>query len=243
MDSNLNKTAIITGASSGIGEALAYKFSREGYALILTYNKNKTYAETVKAKCIEYKSPSVEFFQLDLSNDESILSFSSHIQNEIDVLINNAGNVDKWSLEEATFEDIDNQIATNLGGVIKLTKELLPKISHTVVNIGSSLGLKGKENNSIYSATKFGIRGFTKSLALEKKNVKFYIANPSAVAVPRTHQHGMNVNKASEIIFNLVIGKYRIKSGDDLNIRDYRYGKNFKVPLIIARKIRNLIGV
>lgn len=241
MDNNLNKTALITGASSGIGEALAYKFGREGYSLILTYNKNKAAAEKIKEKCIEYKSPSVEFFELDLSNDESILNFSSQIKNKIDILINNAGNTSKWSLEEITFKDIDNQIAANLGGVIKLTKELLPKVSNIIVNIGSSLGLKGKENNSVYSATKFGIRGFTKSLALEKNDLKIYVANPSAIAIPRTHQRGMNVNKATEIIFNLVLGKYNIKSGEDLNIRDYKYGKNLKILLIMARKIRSLI--
>lgn len=241
MEHDLSKKVLITGASSGIGEALAYKFAQAGYSLFLTYNKNKAGADKVQAKCLEYQSPSVEFFKLDLSNDESILNFSSQIKTKIDILINNAGNTDKWSLEEITFKDIDDQIAINLNGLIKLTKELLPKILNIIVNVGSSSGLKGVRNNSVYSATKFAVRGFTKSLALERKNLKVYTANPSSVAVQRNNYRGMDVNQAAVIIFNLVIGKYKIKSGDDLNIRDYKYGRNLKPFLILARKIRNLI--
>lgn len=236
-----NKTVLITGASSGIGEALAYKFAKNKYSLILTYNKNKEGADKVKTKCLEYACPSVKVFLLDLASEESILRFSSEINNKINILINNAANVDKGFLDKVSWQDIDRQISTNLNGVIKLTKELLPKITETIVNVSSSLGIKGKENHSIYSATKFGIRGFSKSLAMERKDLRILIANPSAVGVTRNNYRGMNVNKAAEIIFDMVIGKIKIKSGGDLMVRDYKYGKNMKLILIVARKIRSIL--
>lgn len=237
-------TILITGASSGIGQATAYKFATAGADLILTYFKNKSGAEKTKNKCLELGAKSVEIFKLDLSDNNDILDFTEKIIKQyknIDILINNAGISTMGKITEVDFEIIQKQIDTNLTGVIKLTSKLLSNINQSIINIGSNLGLQGHSNMSTYSASKFGLRGFTQSIAQEFKKLKIYTVNPGLTSVARTDFKGLAVGKVAQIIFNSATGKYKAKSSSDININDYKYGQTFAKILPALRKLKNLL--
>jgi short-subunit dehydrogenase len=228
---------LITGASSGIGQATAYKFATAGADLILTYSKNKFGAEKTQEKCQELGAKSVKIFELDLSNEQSILDFVEKIINKyknIDILINNAGFLSTGKIETMKFADIDQSVTVNLTGLIKLTTKLLPVIKNTIINIGSGLAYQSKKEFSIYCASKHGVRGFTKSIAKEYPDLKIYLVNPGLVATQMTNFAGTKPEIMAQIIFNLINGKYKVKSGADVNMSDYLQ-KN------ILRRIKNFV--
>jgi len=239
-----NKTILITGASSGIGQATAYKFAQNKANLILTYNKNVSEAEKTQKKCLTLGSSSVKILKLDLSDNQSILDFTEKIINQyknIDILINNAGFLAIGKIEKMSFQDIEKSIKINLIGLIKITTKLLPIVKETIINIGSGLSYQSKRNFSIYCASKHGVRGFTKSIAKENPNLKIYLINPGMVATKMTDFKGESVKTIAQIILNTATNKYKIKSGQDINMRDYRFGKFWKPFLITARIIKKIL--
>lgn len=239
-----DKTALITGASSGIGQAVAYKFAKAGYNLVLTYNENSTGAQKTSNNCLESGANDVFLIYLNLSDNESIKKSVQEIiqkYQKIDILINNAGWTLQGSLEKTNFSDIENQIKINLISLIQFTKQCLPYLKQSIVNIGSNLGLQGHANLSVYSASKFGLRGFTKSLAKEIPELKIYTVNPGLTAIKRTNFKGLDVKKVAEIIFNSAVGNYKVKSGSDINVRDYKYGEKYKNLIIILRFFKKIL--
>lgn len=241
---DLNKIVLITGASSGIGQATAFRFAQAGYQIVITYNKNKTGAEQTQKKCLQLGAQNVSIFHLDLLDDSSIKNTFQNIidkYKKIDILINNAGEVVCQELKDMGFEVIEQQIRTNLEGVIKITKICLPYIQESIANIGSNLGLFGGANLTIYSASKFGLRGFTKSLAREIPQLKIYTVNPGLTAIARTNFKGLAVHKVAEIIFKAATGQYRAKSGSDINIKDYQFGENLKNIIIFLRYLKRIL--
>ncbi len=240
---NQIKTVLITGASSGIGQATAFRFAKEKYNLILTYNKNKQGAEETKNKCKELGADEILILQLDLKNQDNIkqvVNVTLNKYSKIDILINNAAVIKMNYLKKQSLADIDEQIQTNLTGLIKLSKLFLPHLKQSLINIGSNLSTIGKSRAGVYSATKFGARGFTKSIALERKDLQVHIVNPSLTATPMVNYQGMNPKKVAEVIFNTAVGNYKSKSGSDVNVRDYRFGKFLAKIIIFLKKIKNL---
>ncbi len=156
------KKVLVTGASKGIGRAIAKSLCDEGYCVYICARHEDALKQTVKD--IGAKG----YFVCDLSVCNN---FDKIVQNDFDVLINNAGAYVYSSVESTRCEDIDNLIKLNIEAPYKLIKSVVPYMKTKkwgrIVNIGSISGVVGEANASLYSMTKSAYIGLTKSLALE----------------------------------------------------------------------------
>jgi short-subunit dehydrogenase len=167
--------AIITGASSGIGEATARLLARRGYAVVLAARRLE------RLRSLEQEIQSTGGQALVVESDMSNLGdIQQLVQNtieefgKIDVLFNNAGmGRINWLEMLDQEEDIAAQVQVNLTGLIQLTREVLPYMlkrgSGKIINMASVAGLLPVPTYSVYSATKYGVRGFTEALRRELK--------------------------------------------------------------------------
>lgn len=160
---------LITGASDGIGKAIAISLSKTGHSVILLGKDKKRLEEASKFV------PNSSYVVCDLSDDAAITRTAKNLMKSanIDVLINNAGIWIEGNLETNKPEDIRKVIEINALGHILMTREILPhmkkKKKGTIINIISDAGLNAKPERSVYNASKFAMTGFTKSLELEAK--------------------------------------------------------------------------
>lgn len=215
------KVVLITGSSIGIGAQTALKFSEEGCKVVVTYFKDKREAEEIGEKCKSLGAKDVLVLPLNVTDDQSIKDCVKKViekYGQIDILVNNAG-VNVWSdLKNQSFEEIEQQLRTNLEGLIKVTRECLNYIKETIINISSIQGMISREKESVYSASKWGVRGFTKSLALELSNIKVYSVNPRGTATRMADFGGQPPEEVAEIILNTAKGTYNLPSGSDVNV-------------------------
>ncbi|MGE7950895.1 SDR family oxidoreductase [Lysinibacillus xylanilyticus] len=167
---NLSKNiVVITGAGSGLGAALAKKYSGLGYYICLLGRTKSKLEETAKTL-----SDGHSIYEVDVSSKQMVAQIIQSIQDEfgsIQLLINNAG-VGYFDTAENLSEDsVHQMIDINLKGTIFCTQEVLKGMKErnegTIVNIVSTAGKEGKVTESVYCASKFGVKGFTESLALE----------------------------------------------------------------------------
>ncbi len=175
----MTKTILITGASSGIGKALAEQYAKQGNTLLIAA-RNQPILQEVKSFC-ESKGATTHIFQADLSsmNDVSKLAAGvSSIVSHLDILINCAG-ISQRSQAEETSEEVDRKIMElNFFSPVKLTKlvwPLLVKSKHAnIVNISSVTGTFGFPQRSAYAASKHAMEGFFESWMLENKQSHIY---------------------------------------------------------------------
>lgn len=169
----MNKTALITGATRGIGKQIALTLAQNGYDIAINYRtENDALKETKKQ--IEEKGVKCLTVQGDVSNFEDCEKFVKEIIEEygkIDVLVNNAGITKDTLLMRMKKEDFEDVIDTNLVGTFNVTKNVISHMmkarSGRIINISSVVGVAGNAGQTNYSASKAGIIGFTKSLAKE----------------------------------------------------------------------------
>ena len=160
--------AVVTGASSGIGKAIAVALAAQGAALCLVGRKLETLEAT--AECVRAKAPRVVCYQADLTIDENVRDLKAKLQREfgsIDLLIHCAGVISIGPIESAPVEDLDWQYRINVRGPYLLTQTLLPMLrTHQgqIVFINSLVGLKAKANSSQYSVTKHALKALADSL-------------------------------------------------------------------------------
>jgi len=217
------KVVFITGSSIGIGRETAFKFAEAGWKIIISYYKDKKEAKKTAEKCKELGAKDVLVVKLDVKDSKSILNAVKEIVkrfNHINILINNAGVVVWKELIEQDDEEIENQIRTNLEGLIKVTRYCLPYIKEIIINISSGAGKTGHATLTTYCASKFGVRGFTQALAQELKGIKLYSVNPRRTKTRMTDFSGDSPGQVAEIIFNTAVGRYKIDSGDDVDVWD-----------------------
>lgn len=171
------KVVVITGAGSGLGESLAKKYSDLGYHICLLGRKKERLLRTAQTLSAGYT-----IYELDVSQNRDVRNIFQSIKAElgqVDILINNAG-TGAFDLAESISEDnIHHMIDVNLKGTIFCTQAVLPDMKKRnegiIVNIVSTAGLEGKVSESVYCASKFGVRGFTDSVFLELKESKVQI--------------------------------------------------------------------
>lgn len=182
-----NKIALITGASSGIGKAIAEKFSEEGAIVIITSQ------DLNKIKAISKKIKNSYPIKLDVSDKKQVENSIKEVIKrfkKIDILVNNAGIAEWGKVIDVPYEHFERQIAVNLIGTIYCTKAVLPYMakqsSGTIINISSGLGKRGEAECSGYCASKFGLMGFSESIADEFKEykIKVHIISPGMVDTP-----------------------------------------------------------
>lgn len=163
------KTAVITGASRGIGKATAEAFSSAGYRVIINYKNSEN-----EAKELCESLPHAHIFKADISDSAQVKAMFDHIKERFgraDVLVNNAGisHIGVFQLMEDS--EIEKMISTNLTGAILCSKyavrDMISKKSGTIINISSMWGETGASCEVVYSASKAGMIGLTKALSKE----------------------------------------------------------------------------
>mgnify|MGYP003185818801 CR=1 FL=1 len=165
----MDKCALITGATRGIGKQIAITLAKQGYNIALNYRKENEELENTK-KEIE----KIGAVKGDVANFEDCENFVKQVIErfgQIDVLVNNAGITKDMLLMRMKKEDFEQVIDTNLVGTFNVTKNVVPYMmkarSGRIINISSVVGISGNAGQTNYSASKAGIIGFTKSLAKE----------------------------------------------------------------------------
>lgn len=213
-----DKIILITGSSKGIGEAIAYAFSKEGAKVIITYNTDSQSAEKVGQKCRQLGATDVLILTLNIKDNESIKNVVSEVEKKfghIDFLINNAGVISWEKFDKETFEEIENQVRTNLEGMIKMTCAALPQIKSGIINVASRAGHVPYPGRATYCATKFGVVGFTKSLMEEYPDLRIFTVSPGAVKTEMWNfQEGADPGVVAEYIVKAVKGEVPLKDGD-----------------------------
>jgi len=183
---------IVTGASQGIGRAIAIKFSREGYAVALTGRNEPNLDQT--AKIIENDSSQpVYVVPADLRRVDQIESIVAKTMNSwgrIDVLINNAGIMHLKPFLEISLDEYEEMMNVNVRAVFLLTQRVLPQMisqqSGSIVNVASLAGKNGFKTGTGYGATKFALRGFAASLMMEVREhgIRVITVFPGSVDTP-----------------------------------------------------------
>lgn len=219
-----NKVVFVTGSSHGIGKETALLFAHEKAQVIVTYNKDKKAGEKVVEECKQLGSPKTLLIKLDIKSNSDIKNAAKEIREKfghIDILVNNAGVISWENLPDQSLDEIENQLRTNLEGMIKVTRLCLDLVKSTIINIASGAGIEGYGGLSVYCATKFGIRGFSQALAKELEDIQIYVVNPGMTATKMTGYRGTPAVRVAAIILNTAMGKYTIESGGDVNVWDY----------------------
>jgi 3-oxoacyl-[acyl-carrier protein] reductase len=188
------KIALITGATRGIGRGMALKFAEHGATVVFTYASSEDKAKAleaelikmgVKAKCI--KSDAGNFNEAQKLIDDIVAEFTT-----IDIVVNNAGITKDGLLMRMTEQAWDDVINTNLKSVFNITKAvqkvMLKARYGSIINISSVVGVKGNAGQANYAASKAGIIGFTKSIALElgSRNIRCNAIAPGFIETEMT---------------------------------------------------------
>lgn len=165
--------ALVTGASRGIGRAIALELARNGYDVAINYNRSKESAESLREE-IKSLGVNAEIFQADVSVQEGAARLFSEIKSSmgsVSVLVNNAGITRDNLLMRMKPEDWLAVINSNLNSAFYCTREAIRDMAKAkygrIINIASVVGLTGNAGQSNYAASKAGIIGFTKSVARE----------------------------------------------------------------------------
>jgi len=167
------KIAVITGASSGIGKAIAQELAKEGLLIYLLGRDKKKLNDT--AKIVKKAGSQAKVFAFDLTNANEVRTFAHKFMqsfNVLDILIHSAGAVKLDYIENAKVKDFDTQYKINLRAPFLLTQALLNPIKNTkgqVIFINSGAGLRANANWSQYAATKHGLKALADSLRHELK--------------------------------------------------------------------------
>jgi len=216
--------AVVTGGNRGIGLAIARKLADKGIDLILV-GKNRKTLESVKKELSEKVDVSV--FACDVGNDKEIKRlFKNKKIKGFDILVNNAGVAYYEPLSEMDERKIDEIIDVNLRGLIKFTKAAIPKMKKgIIINISSGAGKTGYSNFAVYCATKFGVIGFTESLAGELDNIKVFAVCPGGTQTdmweslfPGEHA-SYRPEDVADTVMHVIENSKRIRPGAAIDVR------------------------
>ncbi len=167
------KTVLVTGASCGIGRSIAKKFAQEGFFVVINYFKSEAEAFSLKSEIEDFNGRCI-CIKADVSNEKSVSSMFEKINSEtggVDILINNAGVSSVKMLCDTTLDEYNKIFDINRKGVYLCTKlaqkNMVSKKWGRIINISSVWGVSGASCESVYSASKAAIIGFTKAMAKE----------------------------------------------------------------------------
>ena len=204
------KTVLITGGVRGIGKSIALAFLKKGYRVCVTYSKDEENAKLAKES-------GLEVYKADVSLEKDVVALFGEI-GRVDVLVNNAGVSLIKQIQDVSFEEYNNLMSVNVGGVFLCSREaakgMIDRQEGLIVNISSVWGEVGGSCESVYSASKAALIGFTKALAKELgwSGVRVNCISPGVIDTP------MNAHFSKEEILSLKeeIPMGRIGSGEDV---------------------------
>ena len=188
----VGKTILITGASSGLGQEIAYEASKKGARVILCARREEDLIRTL-AICESYSKQKGAYYPLDISDYNQVEEVSDEILKEfkkIDVLVNCAGFGMFQLFLDSSFEETEKMFSVNVLGLIYLTQKIglqMAKQHHGhIINIASQAGKMATPKSSIYAATKFAVIGFSNALRLEMKplGISVTTVNPGPIKTP-----------------------------------------------------------
>ena len=188
------KVAIVTGASRGIGKAIAQEFIAQGAKVAFTYRSSAEAAAALEQE-LSAGGGTVKGFQSDaasMTDAERLVGEVVEAFGTVDIVINNAGITDDTLLMRMTEEQWDRVISVNLKSCFNLTKAVMRTMlkarSGSIVNISSVVGVQGNAGQANYAASKAGILGFTKSVALElgSRNIRCNAIAPGFIETEMT---------------------------------------------------------
>ena len=197
------KTAIITGGSRGIGKAIVEIFVKQGANVAFTYSSSSDAAKAIENK-LSTNNVKVKSYKSDASNFEEAQLLAASVLEEfgsIDILVNNAGITKDNLLMRMSEEDFDRVIQVNLKSVFNMTKAvqrtMLKQRKGSIINMSSVIGVKGNAGQSNYAASKAGIIGFTKSMAIElgSRNIRSNAIAPGFIITEMTEELGKETIK------------------------------------------------
>jgi 3-oxoacyl-[acyl-carrier protein] reductase len=232
-----NKNVLITGASGGLGSALAIEYAREGCNLILS-GRNYEKLREVREQILKTNSVQIDCFQADLDNEAAVYNLINKTKQkvkQVDVLINCAGIFPIQSITDMTLEKYRECININLTApfilIKEFSKEMIENQWGQIINIASSSAYGGSPNTSIYCASKHALLGLSRSLHKELKshNVRVLCVSPGSIQT----EMGRDVEKlgqhydtfidpqelASYIVFNSRLDGHMISEEIRLNRR------------------------
>ncbi len=194
MDLVKGKNIIITGASRGIGRGIAVAFAKQGANVAFTYSSSEGPAKELEAELSAFGITAKAFKSnaADFDAAQQLIADVLEIFDSIDVLINNAGITKDNLLMRITEEDFDKVIEVNLKSVFNMTKAvqrtMLKQRHGSLIHMSSVVGVKGNAGQSNYAASKAGIIGFSKSIALElgSRNIRSNVIAPGFIETEMT---------------------------------------------------------
>lgn len=185
----VDKNAIVTGSSSGIGKEISLILARNGYTTFATM-RNLDKSSELRSIVEKEKLSTLQFEQLDVTNEQSVQTAIRNIQNKagkIDILINNAGYGLVGAFEDTSIDEIKQQFETNFFGLIRTTQTVVPLMraqkSGLIVNISSGVGRFGIPTLSAYASSKFALEGLSESMSyeLEPFGIRTVLIEPGVI--------------------------------------------------------------
>ncbi len=204
------KTVLITGGVRGIGKSIALAFLKKGYRVCVTYSKDEENAKLAKES-------NLEVYKADVSQENDVVALFKKI-GKVDVLVNNAGVSLIKQIQDVSFEEYNTLMSVNVGGAFLCAREaakgMIDRQMGLIVNISSVWGEVGGSCESVYSASKAALIGFTKALAKELgwSGVRVNCVSPGVIDTL------MNAHFSKEEMLSLKeeIPMGRIGSGEDV---------------------------
>jgi NAD(P)-dependent dehydrogenase (short-subunit alcohol dehydrogenase family) len=224
-----DKVALITGGGRGIGKAVAMAYAREGARVAICARTGSEIERTVAE--IRALNAECEGWACDVSLEEPVKELVGNVKQKlgrIDVLVNNAGVMTRpVPTVELEVKKWDYTIAVNLRGLFLVTRAVLPLMikqrSGSIINVSSSIGRSAYANFIAYATSKWGLEGFTQTLAAEVRssNLRVNSVEPGYVATKLTGYHGSKPESVTEVFVHLASDESKGTTGRMLSLSDW----------------------
>lgn len=209
------KTVLVTGASRGIGRAIALTFAKNGYHVFLNCNHSITELEKVRAEIEAIPGASCDMAIGDVGNPESVGKMFKRIYascDALDVLVNNAGIAHIGLLSEMSDKEWNRIIQTNLSSVFYCCRaavpEMVSKKSGKIINISSMWGTSGASCEAAYSAAKSGVHGLTKALAKELAPSNIQVNAIACGVIDTAMNEGLSPEERLSLEIDIPVGRF-----------------------------------
>jgi NAD(P)-dependent dehydrogenase (short-subunit alcohol dehydrogenase family) len=193
----VDKVALVTGGSRGIGRAIVLAFAEQGARVYFCYRHDQTAAQAVCSEAVNH-GWSVTALQADVGDAQSVRNLIAQIESEagkIDILVNNAGIFPQRAVGEISDEEWHNVLQVNLASVFYTCRAVLPAMiaakDGVIINLASVAGQRGSAYHAHYAAAKGGVIAFTRSLAREvaKDNIRVNAISPGRIVTDLLQEH------------------------------------------------------